>query len=186
MNEENPARDAKERADAETNEARGVQSTASGTSSTEMDPALVAPPLPDSGQTQVNVGVAVLQSMPSLDRFDKDIQHRLLDIAEQMDNHSFRNAENWLQSKTRLREAEIADGNAGRRQVLFFAGGLATLVILAGTIVTIMLIVKGQPRLAQTVMMTGLTSIGMFLGGTGIWGILQAFRAKTNHGDDSP
>lgn len=134
----------------------------------------VLPPTPPGQQLNLNVGMQLVQqSAAGFDRLDKAVQQQMLTLAEKMDRHAFENAQSNLQCNHEARLKGIEGTTIGRKQVLILVGSLAGAGLVAGTVITGMLIHAGQSQLAHTVMMSGLGVVGSLLGGAGITTLLR-------------
>jgi len=139
------------------------------------------PPTPSGQPLQVQLGMQfVQQSALSFDRVDKDVQLEMLVLVEKMDQRAFENAQTNLRCQHEQEMAKAKHTSDSLRRVLYVGCGLAGGILLIGAAITRMLIQKGQPQLAHTLMMSGFAALGCLLGGAGIAGFIGKF---TRSGD---
>lgn len=97
-----------------------------------------------------------------------EVQKQLIELATAMDRHAFENAQEGLRGQTEIRSKSLADAARGRKQSLVTLSVLAILALIAGTVITVLLIVHGEYQLGHTVMMSGLAVVSALLGGAGL------------------
>lgn len=130
------------------------------------------PPAPPGQQVSVALGMQLMQQS-SLERLPLQLQMELVALAKQMDDHAFENAQESLRLRSTSDEKKLADRALGRKHVLLMMGAIGGAAMVAGTTITIMLVVAKQYQLAQTVMLSCLSIGSALLGGAGLTTLLQ-------------
>lgn len=123
----------------------------------------------------MNLALAMQMQRSGLENLPPDIQKAIIESANEMDNRGYEFALKSMEHDAEAHCREVQDRASGRRQFVNAACGVGGAVLLAGTAITVLLIMKEQYNFAQMVMASGLTGVASLLGGLGLSEVARRF-----------